>query len=82
MTINHAVILGLETMKQIDLDTSVCDSSIFWSNKLIMPMMSCAFWTKERLKKMVESLNTTHAGPVLQESPAKESPILEFTTVQ
>jgi hypothetical protein len=28
VTINHGVILGLETMKQIDLDTSVHDSSI------------------------------------------------------
>jgi hypothetical protein len=61
---NHRVILGLETMKQIDLDTRICDSSISWSNKLMTPMVSRTFWTKECLQKMVESLNTIHADPL------------------
>jgi hypothetical protein len=52
---NHGVILGLETMEQIDLDKSVCDSSISWSNELMTPMVSHAFWTKKCLQKMVES---------------------------
>ncbi len=68
---NHGVILGLETMKQIDLDTSVCNSSISWSNKLVTPMVSHTFWTNKSLQKMVESLNTTHADPV-QESPTQK----------
>ncbi len=40
---NHGVILGLETMKQIDLDTSVHASSISWSNKLVTTMVSRTF---------------------------------------
>jgi hypothetical protein len=44
-------------------------------------MVSHAFWTKERLQKMVESLNVTHADSV-QESPAHENPVIELTTVQ
>jgi hypothetical protein len=35
LTMNYGVMLGLETMKQNDLDTSVCDSSINWSNKVV-----------------------------------------------
>jgi hypothetical protein len=46
VTMNHGVILGFETMKQIDLDTSVCDSSISWSNKLVTPIVLCTFLTK------------------------------------
>ncbi len=64
--------MGLETMKQFDLDTCVCDSSISWSKELVMPMVSLTFWTKEPLIKMIESLNTTHADPVLQEIFAQE----------
>jgi hypothetical protein len=40
VTMNHGVILGLETMKQIDLDTSVRDSSISWSKHLMTLMVS------------------------------------------
>jgi hypothetical protein len=40
----------------------------------MMPMVSCEFWTKEHLQKMVESLNATHADMV-QESPAQENPV-------
>ncbi len=43
-------------------------------------MISHTFWTKERLQKMVESLNTTHADPV-QESPSQENTVVELTTV-
>jgi hypothetical protein len=68
-------------MKQIDLDTSVHNSSISWSNELVMPMVLRTFWTKEPLQKMVESLNTTHADPV-EESPPQENLIVELTTVQ
>jgi hypothetical protein len=68
-------------MKQIDLDTSICNSSIFWSNELVMPMVSRTFWTKEHLQKRVETLNTTHADPV-QDSPTQENLVVELTTVQ
>ncbi len=78
---NHGVILGLETMKQNDLDTSVCDSSITWSNKLVMPMVLHTFWTKEHQQKMVESLNTTHADPV-KERPPQDNSVVELTMVQ
>ncbi len=44
-------------------------------------MVSRAFWTKERLQKMVESLNVTHAD-LVQESPAQENPVVELTTIQ
>jgi hypothetical protein len=81
VTMNHGVILGLEITKGIDLDTSVCNSSTSWSNKLVTPMVSHTFWTKEHLQKMVESLNTTHADPV-QESPPQENLIVELTMVQ
>jgi hypothetical protein len=78
---NHGIILGLKTMKQIDLDTSVCNSSISWSNKLVTPMVLPTFWTKERLQKMVESLNTSHAD-LVQESPSQESLVIELTAAQ
>jgi hypothetical protein len=81
VTMNHGVILGLETMKRIDLDTNVCDSSITWSNELVMPMVSRAFWTKEPLQKMLESLNATHAD-LVQESPPQENLVVELTTIQ
>jgi hypothetical protein len=68
-------------MKQIDLDTSDCGSSISWSNELVTPMVLHTFWTKEHLQNMVESLNTTHADPV-QESPSQENLVVELTTVQ
>jgi hypothetical protein len=71
MTMNHEVILGLKTMKQIDWDTSVHDSSISWSRELMTLMVSCTFCTKDRLQKMVDSLNVTHADPVLHDSPAQ-----------
>jgi hypothetical protein len=45
-------------------------------------MVSRTFWTKEHLQKMVKSLNATHADPVLQESLAQESPVLELTMFQ
>ncbi len=73
VTINHGVILGLETMKWIDLDTSVCDSLISWSNKLMMLMVSRTFWTKERLQKMVESLNANTCRPSTRKSSTRKS---------
>ncbi len=78
---NHGVILGLKTIQQINLDTSVCKSSISGSTKLVTPMVLRTFWTKEPLQKMVASLNTTHADPV-QESPSQENLVVELTTVQ
>jgi hypothetical protein len=44
-------------------------------------MVLRTFWTKERLQKMVESLNTTHVDPV-QESPPQENLVVELTLVQ
>jgi hypothetical protein len=44
-------------------------------------MVLRTFWTKERLQKMVESLNTTHAD-LVQKSPLQENLVVELTTVR
>ncbi len=38
VTLNYGIVLGLNTMKQIDLDTSVRNETISWGNKLSIPM--------------------------------------------
>jgi hypothetical protein len=45
-------------MKRIDLDTSVRNETISWSDVLSTPMVPQSFWPKKRITKLVES--TSH----------------------
>jgi hypothetical protein len=58
VSLNYSIVLGLDTMKQIDLDTSVRNETISWSNELLTPMVPQSFWSKERIAKLIES--TSH----------------------
>jgi hypothetical protein len=59
VTLNYGIVLGLNTMKQIDLDTSVSNETISWGNKLSIPMVTQSFWNKERMTKLIESISHT-----------------------
>ncbi len=59
VSINYRIVLGLETIKQINLDTSVRNETICWSNELSTPMVPQSFWSKERMAKLIES---SHKG--------------------
>ncbi len=39
VSLNYGIVLGLETMKQINLDTSVRNEMISWSNELSTPLV-------------------------------------------
>jgi hypothetical protein len=58
VSLNYGIVLGLDTMKQINLDTSVWNETISWSDELPTPMVPQSFWPKERIAKLVES--TSH----------------------
>jgi hypothetical protein len=58
VSLNYGIVLGLETMKQINLNTSVRNKTISWSNELSTPMVPQSFWSKERMAKLIES--TSH----------------------
>jgi hypothetical protein len=58
VSLNYGIVLGLDTMKQIDLDTSVRNETISWSSELSTPMVPQSFWLKERMAKLIES--TSH----------------------
>jgi hypothetical protein len=58
ISLNYGIVLGLDTMKQIDLDTSVRNKTISWSGELSTPMVPQSFWSKERMAKLIES--TSH----------------------
>ncbi len=55
VSLNYRIVLGLKTMKQIDLDTSVRNETISWSDELSTPMVPQSFWSKERIAKLIES---------------------------
>ncbi len=55
VSLNYGIVLGLETMKRIDLDTSVKNETISWSDELSTPMVPQSFWSKERIAKLIES---------------------------
>ncbi len=58
VSLNYGIVLGLETMKRIDLDTSVRYETISGSDELSTPMVPQSFWSKERMAKLIES--TSH----------------------
>jgi hypothetical protein len=49
VSLNYGIVLGLDTMKQINLNTSVQNETISWSNELSTPMVPQFFWSKERI---------------------------------
>jgi hypothetical protein len=71
VSLNYGIVLGFNTMKQIDLDTSVWNEMISWSGELSTPMVLQSFWLKERMAKLIEStshkesndLNNGHKDP-------------------
>jgi hypothetical protein len=58
VSLNYGIVLGLNTMKQINLDTSVRNKTISWSGELSTLMVPQSFWSKERMAKLIES--TSH----------------------
>jgi hypothetical protein len=55
VSLNYSIVLGLDTIKQIDLDTSVRNETISWSSELSTPMVPQSIWSKERMAKLIES---------------------------
>jgi hypothetical protein len=71
VSLNYGIVLGLKTMKQINLNTSVRNKTISWSDELSTPVVPQSFWSKERMAKLIEStshkesndLNNGHKDP-------------------
>ncbi len=59
VSIKYSIVLSLETMKRIDLDSSVINVSFSWRDELSTPMVPQSFWSKERIVKLIES---SHKG--------------------
>lgn len=53
---NYGAIIGQESMRLLDLDTSVRDNTISWGEKSI-PMVSRDYWTAERIQQQKGRLN-------------------------
>ena len=53
---NYGAIIGQESMRLLDLDTSVCDNTISWGEKSI-PMDPHDYWTAGRIQQQKARLN-------------------------
>jgi hypothetical protein len=53
---NYGAIIGQESMRLLDLDTSVCDNTILWGEKSI-PMVPRDYWTAKQIQQQKARLN-------------------------
>ncbi len=73
---NYEVILGEESMRALDLDTSVRDNTISWGDKEI-PMVPRDYWTMERILRHKARLHKQPLIDITANNDADKAPTEE-----